>query len=75
VALEEPARLGLGVGEKQCCGHDATLDRRKRGGQSSIRTILCRSILSRPRGPRQVSSGNGPTAVAPPSTTTVWPEM
>jgi hypothetical protein len=44
--LEEPPGLGLGVGEEQCCGHEATVDRPERGDQSSIRTIVRRSILS-----------------------------
>ena len=42
VPFEEPARLGLGVGEEQCCGHDATLDPCGGGDQSSFRTILHR---------------------------------
>ena len=46
VTLEEPPRLGLGVGEEQCSGHDATVDVARGGDQSSIRTIVRRFILS-----------------------------
>jgi hypothetical protein len=46
VAFQEPTRLGLGVGEEQCCDHDATVAAFERGEQSSIRTILRRFILN-----------------------------